>query len=601
MNEPTAKDGRPAFGLRVGVTGHRPRAGLDLHAVKDLVDRVLADIDAIVRDLAGQPAAADFYSAQEPVVQVLSSLAEGADRLGAELAVERRWRLVAPLPFPRAEYERDFPHSVQQFEALLAQADRDGAVVQLDGSRAAADDAYLQAGRFLVRNSDLLLAVWDGAPPAGTGGTGQIVNEAQAAGIPVVHVATGTRPEVWLLLSGTDSVTYDRLRLEQVLRPALLPDWPAGDPDNQAGASQYLCREAVGHRDVVLDYLEQGPFTAPRSRVAGVFPWLKGLLARNRGAHGEVDQLPPPRKAGSATARALFLHFQRADTLATFYANLHRSVFVLIYMFGSLALVAAFLALFFAPPSEAPRSDDSPWELGFAALELLLVSAIFMLVWFDHRRHWRERWLNYRLLAELLRQADILACLGGAPLTGVLDRLGETHPERGWVPWLAGAIIRSAGVIGTTYDEPYLTELRDYVVRRRLAHQIAYHERTSEQNAAVNGALRGFSVAMFALTFCAILVELFGRRWGGLLAGVFPALGAAGFGIRSQAEFEIVVRRSSRQRDLLKWESERIAALTGKQLTGAALAAAVQRVARVMQSDSAQWAGIFEVKASEVV
>ena len=65
-------------------------------------------------------------NAETPII-VLSSLAEGADRLVARVALAHGARLVAPMPMPIEEYRRDFepglkPGNAAEFDALLAQA-----------------------------------------------------------------------------------------------------------------------------------------------------------------------------------------------------------------------------------------------------------------------------------------------------------------------------------------------------------------------------------------------------------------------------------------------------------------------------------------------
>ena len=49
-------------------------------------------------------------------------------------------------------------------------------------------EAYEQAGRYIVEHSDVLLAVWDGLPARGRGGTAEIVAWARDSdsGLPCV-------------------------------------------------------------------------------------------------------------------------------------------------------------------------------------------------------------------------------------------------------------------------------------------------------------------------------------------------------------------------------------------------------------------------------
>jgi alpha-D-ribose 1-methylphosphonate 5-triphosphate synthase subunit PhnL len=50
--------------------------------------------------------------------------------------------------------------------------------------------AYEHAGRMMLAKSDVLLALWDGQPSGGQGGTAQMVTEARELAIPVdiIHV-----------------------------------------------------------------------------------------------------------------------------------------------------------------------------------------------------------------------------------------------------------------------------------------------------------------------------------------------------------------------------------------------------------------------------
>jgi hypothetical protein len=146
-------------------------------------------------EIAKDPAVSRTYQTvdghpPQPLLRLISPLAEGTDRLVAEEAVRLGFRLEVVLTFTQKDYETDFdPASRAEFEALLAQSgDRDGppCVVALDGARGAAEDrSYEAAGRMVVRNCDLLIAIWDGEPAKGRGGIAEIVHFAQRMGPPV--------------------------------------------------------------------------------------------------------------------------------------------------------------------------------------------------------------------------------------------------------------------------------------------------------------------------------------------------------------------------------------------------------------------------------
>jgi hypothetical protein len=153
----------------IGVTGHRILG--DLEAITQEIDATLIQI----RD-----------SFPAPFV-VHSALAEGADRLLARRAFDLlAASLTAVLPLPQADYMADFleDHSKAEFLDLLARADD---VVELPAT-STRTAAYEAAGRCILDHSDLLIAVWDGQPPRGQGGTGQIVAEAQQRQIPLFWI-----------------------------------------------------------------------------------------------------------------------------------------------------------------------------------------------------------------------------------------------------------------------------------------------------------------------------------------------------------------------------------------------------------------------------
>ena len=118
---------------------------------------------------------------------VYSALAEGADRLIVQRAFDLLGaRLVAVLPMQQTDYLADFvlSDSLNEFKELLALAAK---VIELPPTLTR-DIAYEAAGRYILAHVDLLVAVWDGKPARGQGGTGQIVTEARKSHIPVVWI-----------------------------------------------------------------------------------------------------------------------------------------------------------------------------------------------------------------------------------------------------------------------------------------------------------------------------------------------------------------------------------------------------------------------------
>jgi hypothetical protein len=89
------------------------------------------------------------------------------------------------LPFELKEYEKDFsPSELMILQDLLAQNKHQYEVVNplKDNSPETRNEAYLATGKHLVDECDILLAVWDGQPAKGKGGTGDIVEYAHMQG-----------------------------------------------------------------------------------------------------------------------------------------------------------------------------------------------------------------------------------------------------------------------------------------------------------------------------------------------------------------------------------------------------------------------------------
>ncbi len=155
--------------VRVGVTGHRHVA--DPSGARD---RCIESLQALRRP--------------HEEIEVWSSLAEGADRIVAELVPVAADALVAVLPLEPDDYRHDFSthESRSQFDELIAAAQRVEVIGPDEGGTR--ESAYERAGLAIVEQCDVLLALWDGMPSRGRGGTADIVGVARERGRAVIHV-----------------------------------------------------------------------------------------------------------------------------------------------------------------------------------------------------------------------------------------------------------------------------------------------------------------------------------------------------------------------------------------------------------------------------
>lgn len=161
---------------RIGVTGHRKIENVQL--LRKSVQRALSLIDNIMRERLKNT---------QYTYHVISPLAEGADRLVVKEVME--WKglndvddpsLEVVIPLPKEDYIRDFESSKSkaEFEELLSIA-RSINTLEKTVTR---EVAYENVGRYVVDNCDFFIAIWDGKPAVGQGGTGVIVEYARKLG-----------------------------------------------------------------------------------------------------------------------------------------------------------------------------------------------------------------------------------------------------------------------------------------------------------------------------------------------------------------------------------------------------------------------------------
>lgn len=161
--------------ISIGIAGHRYLAEVDkltagINEALDTIERVFGD----------------------PTFRVISSLAEGADRLAVRLILERQGaKLVAVLPLPESDYLADFttPETKTKFLSLFNQAEE---IIHIQPAPTR-EEAYARAGTYLLENCDVVLFIWDGLDSQGLGGTGDVVAAARVQNMPLVWIKAGNR------------------------------------------------------------------------------------------------------------------------------------------------------------------------------------------------------------------------------------------------------------------------------------------------------------------------------------------------------------------------------------------------------------------------
>lgn len=113
----------------------------------------------------------------------VSCLADGADQLFAHIVVDLGHTLEVVVP---AKQYRDglSPAAQPTYDRLIAKAIHVDQLHYVEST----EEAHMAGGKAIVDRSDLLLAVWDGKPARGYGGTADVVTYAKSRGVPVLVI-----------------------------------------------------------------------------------------------------------------------------------------------------------------------------------------------------------------------------------------------------------------------------------------------------------------------------------------------------------------------------------------------------------------------------
>ncbi|WP_026090770.1 DUF4231 domain-containing protein [Sandarakinorhabdus sp. AAP62] len=538
--------------LSLGVTGHRANNALFV-AHEPRIAAVMEEIFTAIAAAAG--------SAQ---VRLHSLLADGTDQLAAHGALARGWDLVAPLPFGRALNQAINAHPASPADARLLLAgqparaadtatradaiaaleararlfelgDADTAIAALylamvdaptDVAAAqryasAASRRVALAGRVMIEQSDLIIAVWDGVSRDAVGGTGHTLASALVAGAAVVLIDCGN-PEGWRLVTDLEA-------LDQVAEQA-------PDPHARASALAATIAAALHPAD---EGTEAAMALAPSAwratsnplfhgyrRVETLFggggrPWRSLRMVHERPdaiASGSgaamlqaLTNLPGADPAWPrAVGQAVLQRFAWADGISTRFSDLYRGGMVANFLASGAAVLAGLAYL----PTAGPE-----WKHVFAALEFLLLGTIVLTTWLATRYHWHDHWFETRRAAEYLRHAPFLMALGVVRPAGRWPKGG--HGERAaWPEYHARHAVREVGLPPVRVGQSWLRAVLDGLLIPHLASQRDYHRIKARRLDTVHHRLDRVSTISFQLAVVAVALWLL--FWLGGILGVFP-------------------------------------------------------------------------------
>ncbi len=150
--------------MRIAISGHR---GLN--------DPVEQYVDAAIRSYLVQQTSTHLVG--------ISCLADGADQIFARAILDAGGRL--DVIIPAKEYRDSLPAEARAtYDDLLERA---AEVVRLD-HRESTSESHMDASRTMLERADNLIAVWDGEPARGYGGTADVVHLASDLGVDVTII-----------------------------------------------------------------------------------------------------------------------------------------------------------------------------------------------------------------------------------------------------------------------------------------------------------------------------------------------------------------------------------------------------------------------------
>jgi hypothetical protein len=397
--------------------------------------------------------------------------------------------------------------------------------------------------------------------------------------------------------------------------------------------TEYNSENVLSYQQCEADFECQGPIT----RINSSFQWqniFKSFVnilavkskskAESKSVVNEQKDKKPEKEISnlshqknSDNCHKLFAQFLRADQLAVYYANAHRSSFIIIYWLGAFALINAVIAIGF---------DTVGWlALTSAILEFLALISIYCVYRNDHKKSYHIKWLEYRSLAEMLRMTPQLNSLG-MPLSAEgfeRHRLDSEHDiidghsvGRTWLIIYTESLMRSINFDQVVINEDSLKSAKNYLQNTLIKGQITYHQNNAKKMRVVGHNLGSISYILFCLAFTFVSAKLMTKLLAalnlgidyqllsyighglGVLAAVCPILGSAAFAIRNHAEFDISSQRSLAMQKQLNKQSANLQDMQQPTDYEKLLEYSIN-TSIVMQAETADWLDIYQVKETE--
>ena len=624
-----------------------PAAPPTVKRLQEGLDHVLSVIEERLKEIGhSRSGIARYYSKNQPLLRLITGLAEGADQLAANALLNRptdcavRRELAAVLPVDIGTYRasREAWHR-PDFDATLG---RCSYVLELDGiyekpnpdtdtARLRRTRAYRAQSTLLLRQCDMLVAITNPEDHGRAGGTLETVQNALAFETPVILLDASTGV-LHLLQPGDDTASLVGLA------PAGVPGFEerlrtwvtilVADPDLEKRSPHAEPADHSTEEEFLEEFFDQA--AVPPTNTAG----KRQASRRERFAKRVDGALGATPGSSDAPLSAFARYRDRARGLNYHFAGLYRGTFLLNYTLAVVAVALAALSLVLlgkrhtpevgsvvvgveapsqpetnptpalastaaghAPPPISPAGHPLRGDFHFTPLDWLLLGLALTklgIVIFIYRntqqansRHWNDKAIDYRYLAERLRAAFYLPRFGSfQPPSATKPQFAPRALRQSAVDWLFDALMRhtspeqieslrvqpsgapSAGpvVLRVEADSAFRV-MRDNWIGGQQAYHEANARRLRRMNQFCEDLGRWLSIIVIGAVALdvGILILYWWRLlpadwsasvhrfapWLVFLAALLPAAVAALSGIRFQSESRRLADRSLIMQELL--------------------------------------------------
>jgi hypothetical protein len=629
----------PPARICVGITGHRDSNAAFAANQAEIgasLEHLFSTIDAVTARQSDAPGKTRLHAL----------LASGADMVAVEKALDHDWDVTAPLPFgldlniainadpghsghgpaemvadEQAEHMRDVAKRVRLFEL----AEQDGHVRALletklaepQNAKAAHDylttvaDRVAAAGRVMIEQSDLVIAIWDGVTPGAVGGTRHTISVAVSLGTPVLWINAAKSGQIALIRIAEELFAHDHLApldqagLEQVIEATLNP--PDSDQNERAirfHTEQWhkrSLRRFHAYRRIEALFGGSG-FRERFGRLVQTYETPGQIAAGSSASMLAVANSLPGRDPGFAAKveSQILRRFAWADGLSTFLSDAYRGGMVTNFLLSAMAIMigVAYLPL---------ASVDAKWP--FALGEFLLLTTILAITVVGQRKRWHGRWFETRRVAEYFRHAPIMLLLGVARASGRWPRSADTE----WPEYYAREVLCEIGLPSVKIGQDYLRAALKDLLLDHATRQRVYHEQKSVRLTRTHHRLDHLSEWLFILAVLSVatyltlivlsalglvpeaLVNATSKSFT-FLGVILPALGGAFAGIRYFGDFERFASISEITAEKLAAVGERIGVLLNApdgSLRYAQVAELAHAIDDIVVSEIENWQSVF--------